>query len=360
MQRIKIDIETHTIIRVIGAIVIFWIGIQAILQIRFALVLLLISFFLALALNPPVSYLASKIPGGSRGAATAISYLAVLGIVGIFLYSAVPPLVSSTRDLINTVPQQVQDFQSGSNNGFIARQIEKYHLEDEAQQLASNLTDKLGDIQGPIISGIGRVTTTVAAFITVLVLTFFMLVEGPQWLELFWAYHPAKHREHNKELAKRMYGVVTGYVNGQLLIASIAGLASLVMMVIVGVPNALALAGIVMLTGLIPLIGASLGAIIIVLASLFKSLAAGIIMLIFFLVYQQIENNSIQPYVQSRTLEISPLLVLVAVIIGIQFGGLLGGFLAIPTAACLRILVLDAIKQRNAKTNTGTKAASST
>jgi predicted PurR-regulated permease PerM len=144
-----------------------------------------------------------------------------------------------------------------------------------------------------------------------------------------------------------MYNVVTGYVNGQLLIASIAGLTSLVAMVVVGIPNAIALAGVVALTGLIPLIGATLGAVIIVAVALFQSLGQAVFMLIFFIVYQQVENNAIQPYVQSKALEISPLLVLVAVIIGVSLGGLLGGFLAIPVAACARILLLDYIEQRN-------------
>jgi predicted PurR-regulated permease PerM len=144
-----------------------------------------------------------------------------------------------------------------------------------------------------------------------------------------------------------MYNIVTGYVNGQLLIASIAGLSSLVMMVIIGLPNPIALAGVVALTALLPLIGATLGAVLVVIVALFQSLTQAILMLVFFIIYQQIENNAIQPYVQSRALDISPLLVLVAVIVGIQLGGLVGGFLAIPIAACVKILALDYVQQRN-------------
>jgi len=342
----KIEIETRTILRVMVVAFGFWLGLIAIYKLRSVLALLIISFFLALALNPPVSYLSRRIPGGSRALATGIAYLVVLGLLGIFITSTVPPLVSESRKLIETIPQRVEQLRESSQNGLVADVIIRYDLEDEAQELAGNLTGRLGDAGGPIISGIGRATTSLIAFITVLVLTFFMLVEGPQWLELFWSYHPSRRRAHNQALAMRMYAVVTGYVNGQLLIASIAGLASLVIMVAVGIPNAIALAGVILLTGLIPLIGNTLGALVVITVALFQSLPTALIMLVFFIVYQQIENNIIQPYVQSRTLEISPLLVLVAVIVGITLGGLLGGFLAIPTAACLRILLLDYIDQR--------------
>jgi predicted PurR-regulated permease PerM len=344
VRKVKLDIDNRTIIRVMAVVVAFWLGLSIAYQIRGALTLLIISFFLALALNPSVSFLASKIPGGSRGLATGLAYIIVLGILGLFVYSTFPPLISETRNLVQTVPDRIENLEAESQDGFLSDIITRYGLEQEAEELADSVTQRLGDIGGPIVTGIGAVTASIIAFVTVLILTFLMLVEGPQWMALFWSYYPKEKRKHHQELARKMYHVVTGYVNGQLLVASIAGLSSLVMLVIVGVPNAIALAGLVALTGLIPLIGATLGAVIVVLFTLFQSLTQALIMLAFFIVYQQIENNAIQPYVQSRALEISPLLVLVAVIVGIQLGGLLAGFLAIPVAACLRILALDFAK----------------
>lgn len=346
MSQVKVDIDNRTIIRIMTVVAAFWLGISAVYQIRGALVWLVIAFFLALALNPPVSYLAAKIPGGSRALATGVAYIVVLAVLGLFVTSTVPPLVSETRNLVQTLPVKVQNLRQSSQDGLVADLITRYDLEDEAQELATNLTRRLGDIGGPIVTGIGKVTSSIIAFVTILVLTFLMLVEGPQWLELFWRYHPKKRREHHQALAKRMYHVVTGYVNGQLLIAAIGGLSSLVMLVIVGLPNAIALAGVVALTALLPLIGATLGAVIVVIVALFQSVTQAVLMAVFFLIYQQIENNVIQPYVQSRALDISPLLVLVAVLLGIQLGGLLGGFLAIPIAACLKILIVDYIDQR--------------
>lgn len=352
MKQVKVDIDNRTIVRFMSVILIFWLSVQAVYQIRGALVWLLISFFLALALNPPVSWLASKIPGGSRALATGVAYILVLTVLGVFLTSTIPPLIDETTNLVQTLPEKVQTLRESSQDGVVADIINRYQLEGEAQELASNITGRLGDIGGPIVTGIGKVTSSIIAFITILVLTFFMLVEGPQWLDLFWKYHPKKRRLHHQQLAKRMYRVVTGYVNGQLLIAAIGGLSSLVMLVIVGLPNPIALAGVVALTALLPLIGATLGAVIVVTVALFQSVTQALLMAAFFVVYQQIENNVIQPYVQSRTLDISPLLVLVAVILGIQLGGLLGGFLAIPVAASLKILAIDYIDQRNLEPET--------
>lgn len=351
-RTVKLDIENRTIIRVMAVVVAFWLGLSLLYQIRGAITLLIISVFLAMALNPPVSYLASKVPRGGRVLATGLAYLVVLSLLSIFVYSTFPPLISETRNLVSTIPQRVENIEEESAGGAVADLIDRYDLGEEAQELAGSVTERLGDIGGPIVTGIGKVTSSLIAFVTILVLTFLMLVEGPQWLELFWAYHPKERRQHHRELARKMYRVVTSYVNGQLIIASIAGLSSLVMLVIVGIPNAIALAGLVALTGLIPLIGATLGAVIVVLFALFQSAGQALVMAIFFIIYQQIENNTVQPYVQSRALDISPLLVLVAVIVGIQLGGLLGGFLAIPVAASLRILAIDYANNRNSSSKT--------
>ena len=147
-------------------------------------------------------------------------------------------------------------------------------------------------------------------------------------------------------MSDKMYDIVTSYVNGQLLISAIAAVFALFGLLIastlLGVSiNAVGLAGIIAITGLIPMIGTLIGATIVVSVSLLSSLPLAIIMLAFFIVYQQIENVTIQPYIQSKKSELTPLLVFIAAILGIGFGGLLGAFIAIPVAACLRIVIID-------------------
>ena len=219
------------------------------------------------------------------------------------------------------------------------------------KEFTDGLTDgtALGDASSRVFDGLGKVGVGIISTLTVLVLTFFMLIEGPMWLEKIWQAQPESKRQHRRDMGRKVYQVVTGYVNGQLLIALLASMSSLVVILFLGLPLPLPLAALVGLFGLIPLVGATLGSVAVILVALFQSVYAAAAMLIFFLVYQQIENTFIQPYIQSRTLEVSPLLIFVAVLFGITVGGLLGAFIAIPVAAIARIMFIDFIDQRQQK-----------
>jgi predicted PurR-regulated permease PerM len=220
---------------------------------------------------------------------------------------------------------------------------------------ADDIQGRIKNLPEPVLTTAGRIGSALVSTIAVLVMTFMMLVEGPAWFETILRLQSKQNREHRKELALQMYRVITSYVNGQLLIAAIASFFSLVAMVIAGNVfnesiNAIGLAGIIALTGLIPMIGNTLGAAIVVLVCALSSFPLAIAMAIFFLIYQQIENVTIQPYIQSRKNELTPLLVFIAALCGIGLGGLLGGFVAIPLAACLRILAKDYYNHRLEKT----------
>ncbi len=348
-MKVKLDVENKTVIRIFLLMAGIWLSIQFIYQVRHVLLLLVLSFVLALALNRPVSYMAARIKKGGRGLATGIAYLVVILFLGSFLYVVTPPLVDETTRFINTIPETIENLSDTSDGGTIAEFIEKYNLEDEADEFVANATSELGNFASPLASGVGKVSAGLISVVTVLVLTFFMLVEGPSWAEKFWRFTPKDRLKHNKMLARKMQHVVTGFVNGQLLLALMAGTSSLIMMLILGLPNAIALSGIVGLFALIPMIGTITGAIIVVLVSLTQSFATAAIMLAFFIIYQQIENNTLQPYIQSKAVDLSPLLVLVAVIFGFSLGGILGGFLAIPIAAAGQVLVKDYFEQKSLK-----------
>lgn len=344
MSTIKITLDNRTIFRILAVVVAFMLALNFLSAVEHALTLIAISAFLAMALNPPVSYLSSKITGGSRAAATGIAYMIVLTVIMVFVSTMIPPFIDETGDFITNFPQYIEDATQG--NSLTAQFVNQFNLETEIEEIANNFTNQLSDASGPLFTSIERIGATIFSVLTVLVLTFFMLVEGPAWIKRFWKTQPKKHRKHRKELATRMYNVVTGYVNGQLVIATLAGFASLIAMLLVGIPFALPLAGLVAMFGLIPLIGATLGSVLVVIVALFQGVPSAIVMAVFFLVYQQIENNVIQPYVQSKTLDVSPLLVLIAVLFGVSVGGILGGFVAIPVAAAIRILVNDWLDHR--------------
>lgn len=341
---IKVTVSNKTIVRIVLVVIGFYLGLQFLSATRTAVTLLLVAFFLALALNPPVSYLAKRLPGNSRGLATAVAYLAVIASLSLIIYATVPPLVQQTREFISDLPRYSQELKHG--NGFLARQIDRLGLEDDLGNLESQVSTRLGSAGGPVFALLQRISANILAVLSVLVFTFFMLVEGPDWMNRFLRLQPKHQREHRKALADRMYKVVTGYVNGQILISFVGATSALIVMSIlklanIDIPFIIPLAAVIFITGLIPLFGNTLGAVVVVTVALFQSVTAAVIMAAFFLVYQQIENNAIQPVIQSRSVEMSPLMVLLAAIFGISLAGLLGALIAIPVVGCLRILLND-------------------
>jgi predicted PurR-regulated permease PerM len=238
--------------------------------------------------------------------------------------------------------------------------VDRYQLEAQVDAFTTGVQGQAGQLaQGLGNNVVAGVSTLINGFITivsVLVLTFLMLIEGPDWLRRLWdSYHDPKLLERHKRLLDRMYRVVTGYVNGQVLVASIAASAAAVTLLIlntffsVPVSAILPLAVIVFFTSMIPMIGATIGAAIVLTVLAFSDIGAALIFIIYFIVYQQIENNVIQPTVQSRSVELSALGIFTTAIVGIVSFGLIGGVLAIPVAGCIRVLVLDYLENRRAQ-----------
>lgn len=341
-ERTKIELDTGSLIKAIAIVIGALMLLAFIKIISHALILIFIAFFLAMALNPAVSFIASKLKSRSRVLATGIAYLLVTVFLAGFFAIVIPPLFNQTVDYIKEVPATIRTFQE--SNTTISQAVEEYNLDDQIDQFANDFRNQFKDVGEPVLSTAGRVGSAVVSTITVFVLTFMMLVEGPAWLKRFLEAMPAAKRKKRKRIAGRIYRQVTGYVNGQVLVASIAGLFAFIALVIAGSIfnadiNEIALAAIVALFALLPLIGATLGAIIVIFACLLVSFPLALTMLIYFIVYQQIENVTVQPLIQSKSSNLTPLIVFISALIGISLGGLVGAFIAIPTAGTIRILL---------------------
>lgn len=346
----EVTVSNHTVVRIILLIVATIIGIRFALSVSNILVLIFISFFLALALNPAVSWIARKLRLKSRVSATGIAYVAVITIIASFLTYVVPPLIRQTVEFVNDVPETIESLQTDDTAA--GRFVRRYDLDQQLEGFKDNIEERTKDVRQPVVATAGRVGSALVSIITVLVLTFMMLVEGQVWMNRYWRMLPKRRREHHKELATKMYKVVTGYVNGQLLLALIAASFAFIVIVIASTllnvsVNAVALAGILIFTGLIPMIGNTIGGVLVTLACLFVSAPLALIMAVFFVLYQQIENVSLQPYIQSKYNELSPLLVFVAALVGVGFGGFLGALVAIPVVGCLKILLIDYLDRRS-------------
>lgn len=343
-MKVTIDISNKTIIRILSITLLFVIGVMLVAEVAQALLLIFTAFFLAVALSPAVNSLAKRMPWQSRGLATATVFIAVIGIISVLAASLMPPLVRQTNQLIDQTPQYIENVRE--EDGPLAGFVERYEIADQGDEIVDEVVEGVTGAGEPIINFVSRISTSVVAVLTVLVLTFFMLIEGPRWVRRFWSVQTGPHVDRRKRLVEKMYRVVTGFVNGQLLIAAINAIAIAVILLIMGIPFALSLAAIVGILGLIPIIGATLGAVIVVVAGLFDSLLTAIILAVYFIIYQQIENNVIQPAIQSKSLGMSPLLILVSVLIGLNLAGILGGLVAIPIAGSIQALIQDVIEHR--------------
>jgi predicted PurR-regulated permease PerM len=275
--------------------------------------------------------------------ATALSFIVVIGVIFGFVASIVPPLVRQTSNFIDDAPGLVDSVRSEDSS--VGRFVRKYKLEDQVDKFSGQLSERLKNIGGEAFGTITRISGSVFSVLTVLVLTFMMLTEGPRWLELIKRALPDNRERHAQTLANEMYKVVRGYVNGQVLLAAIASVMIVVPLFILHVSYPIALMVIVFICGLIPLVGHTIGASIVTSIALFHSPVSAAIILAYYILYQQIENYVLQPKIQANSTSMSPLLVFSSVIIGVSFSGLLGGLVAIPIAGCLRILALDFVER---------------
>ena len=344
----SLTITEKTFFKVLLLIIVSILILAALQKAVYALTLIVIAFFFAIALNAPVSWVARHLPGplrGSRPSATALSFLIVVIVLGSFLWGLIPPIVHQTRSFIDTAPQLIRDLHNQHSQ--IGELVNRYHLEGQINDLSAQLSQKLQHSTGAAVTTITSIGSSVFASLTILVLTFMMLIEGPAWLNFLRQLLPANQRQHVNNLTRDMYHAVKGYINGQVLLAAIASALVLPGLLIFHVSYPIALLGLVFICGLIPMVGHTIGAVIVSCIALFHSPLSALGILIYYILYQQIETYLIQPRIQSSTTNLSPLSVFMALVVGVSFGGLLGGLLAIPLAACLRVWVVDYLQSRH-------------
>jgi len=353
-MKVRIEIDTRTFVRFWLVVIGFALAALAMYSARTALITLGVAFFLAMALNSPVSYLAKHLPGRSRVGGTALAYVIVVAILSVFVFLVVPPIIQQTAKFVDTIPGLI-DTATTQWHG-LDQLIDKYHLHPQVDQALETFKDNTANwaanIGQNILSGVGSILSIIASTFLVLVLSFLMLIEGPAWLSRLWGiYNDQDRMEAHKQLVHRMYTVVTGYVTGQLTVsaigATLAGTVVFVISLFLNVPTNLALptVAIVFMLSLIPMFGATISGVLVALLLGFNDISAGIIFAGYFIIYQQIENNFISPTIQSRKVELSALAVLASVTIGLYVFGLAGGIISIPVAGCLKVLLEDYLER---------------
>jgi predicted PurR-regulated permease PerM len=331
-------LSARTIVKIVLVTAATLAALYALYEIRSILRLVFIAIFLAVALGPAVDFYQRRLRA-PRSLSILLVYLTILGgIFGLGLL-VVPPIVSGVNKFVHAVPGYVQDVR---NNKTLRKYDNKYHVTDKLDAEARKLPSRLGDITGALTSVTVGVFSALVQLVTVLTLAFFFIRDGKRIIDWLLRQLEPGRAARVRAVLDDVYGAVAGYVLGNFLISILAGTGTYVVLEILGVPFAVPLAVVMAFLDLIPLVGATIGGVLIGIVAAITGFPTDLIVwAVYFIVYQQVENNVLQPVIYRRTVAVHPLLVLVAVLIGGSRLGVLGALLAIPVAAAVQIVVKD-------------------
>jgi predicted PurR-regulated permease PerM len=322
---------TVTVVIVLGLLAAAW-------AVRNILLLVVIAAVLAVGLDPPVRRLQRL--GMPRGTAVLIIFLAAIAFVVAFGFLVIPPLVREVRQLATDIPDYVNRLKSDS--GWVGDLERKYDLSTRLREVTSRLPSLASSSFTKVLGITKSIASVIFNMLTIGILTIYFLMALPRTEGLVGAL--VSRRDHLAEDTKTLQEAlerVGGYVSGNIAVSIIAGLASYVFLRILGVPFAAALAMWVAIADLIPTVGATLGALAAIVVAFFSSIADGVTTIIFFAIYQQVENYVVVPRVMRKAVDLSPATVIVSVLIGGSLAGFAGALLALPIAAAAKVVLRD-------------------
>ncbi len=341
-------VRPRTVLSVLGITLLVAVVIGILYAAWHVITWILIAVFLALALNPAVEFLVRK--GLRRGLAAILVFLLALGAIGGLGFVLIPPLIRQIQEFVDAVPGLLEDLTKGEGPlGFLERD---YHIVDRVRDAIEK--QGAGGVLGctaPALSIARSVVTAVVGVVTVAFLTLFMLLDGRRLVESGLDLLPEQSRPRWERALYGVYRTVGGYVTGNLLISLIAGTVTTVVLLATGVPYSVPLGVLVAVFDLVPLAGATIAALLVAtIAFITQGVVIGIVIILFFLVYQQVENHLLQPFIYGRTVRLSPVLVLMSVLVGAELAGVLGALGAIPIAGSLQVIVAEALRARRERT----------
>jgi predicted PurR-regulated permease PerM len=332
-----------TIVAAIGLVLVTYGALQIVQRITRIITWVLIALFFAVVLRPIVDAVQRRlhIP---KGAATALVVLLAIALLTLMSYVFIRPIVDQSDTFVDSFQTYVQDAQDGK--GTVGELVKRYDVEGWVERNESRIRTELTKLGNSAVSILQGVFNTILAALTILVLTILFILEGGSFFQAFLRFFPDHRRARIERVAEQSAKSVTGYVAGNLLISLIAGVSTWVFLTIVGVPFAQVLALWVAVADLIPLVGATLGAIPTIAVAFLFSTPAGIATAVFYVLYQQFENHVLQVTIMSRTVALKPLAVLLSVLIGVELFGLLGALLAIPAAGVIKVVATEVMAWR--------------
>ena len=303
------------------------------------LVWIVIAGFFTVALYPVVNWVQRRLPWCRRSVATLVVFLLVIVILGALIAVFALPLAREGTALAHQLPGMIDDARAG--RGPIGHLLARTHALQYVQRNQGRVREFVSGLGTPALAFIRSAATGVAAVVTIFVLAFLMVLQGPKLVEGTVSLFPEDRARRIRAVGADCAKTITGYISGNLLISVICGVLTYAVLKISGVPFSGLIALFVAIADLIPLVGATLGAIVAALAAFIHSVPAGIAVIVFFVLYQQFENHLLQPLIFSRTVKLNPLTVLIAILIAVEIAGILGALLAIPIAGMIQIIARD-------------------
>ena len=329
--------------------------VEFVLRVERVLVWMVIAVFFTTALYPAVDWIQRRMPWCRRSLATLLVFVVVLLAFGGLLAAFAVPLARQGTQVAGQLPDMIADARTG--RGPVGDLLARTHALEYVQQNQSRIREFATSLGAPALNVVRSLATGIVAAITIFVLSYLAVLEGPKVIEgtlgLFSPARAARLRRVGHACAK----TVTGYITGNLIISVICGLLTYGVLKIFGVPFAGLIALFVAIADLIPLIGATLGAVVAGIAAFIHSVPAGISVVVFFVLYQQLENHLLQPVVFARTVKLNPLTVLVAILLATELAGILGALLAIPVAGIIQVILRDIWAHRRGRPTTSPGAA---
>ena len=336
------QLGTRTIVRVFFTLVALGVLLYALYLVRSVIGLLLIAVFLAVALGPAVDHAARlRLP---RPASILLVFLCLFLAIFAIGMVVVPPIVDEVQAFADDVPSYIQDIRG---NPTLREYDDKYDVTRKLEDQAAGLPSRLGDAAGALQAVTVGVFSTIIQLVTVLTIAFFLLLDGGRIVNFILAQVRPDHEGRLRGVAAEIYSATGGYVAGATALATAAGLSTYLVLTLLGVPFAVPLAVLMAFFDLIPLVGSTIGGVLVGLVTLFADFPGDtIIWIVFVLVYQQVENSVFQPLVYRRTVNLHPLAVITAILIGSNLLGVLGALVAIPIAAAIQIALKDVWEHR--------------
>jgi predicted PurR-regulated permease PerM len=329
----------------IALVILAGLGVELVLALRRIFGLVAIAAFFAIMLNPAVDGLHRR--GVRRGLSTLIVFLLGLAAASGLAYLFLHPIYTGVQHLSRDLPDIIKRTEEGK--GTIGKLLKQHHLDKWAKKQIPRVQKTLSHLGGPALKVAKRIVSGAAGLVTVMVLTFLMLLEAPDMTRSALALMPPERAARVQRIARDAARSVTGYVLGNTATSLIAGMVCYVTLRLLGVPFAGVFGVWVALVDLLPLVGGLLAGVPTVAIAFIHSPRAGIVTLIVFIVYQQVENHILNPVIMSRTVRINPLWVILSVLVGAELAGIAGALLAIPIAGAIQVVVRDVWDERTVR-----------